>query len=440
MGSSGGGSGALATPRAQHGGGSGSAAASAPRFALSAIKEVPSPPPSTDSPASSFATSVTGGSSRRASNASNASNTSWATDAGGGGSSGGSGCGSAERGEGGDEREGAAAAAAAAGAAGGAHAAFRALLSADRVVEVNGKPYVCLACIGRGGSSKVYRVLSADRRVLALKRVAVGADDAAGLAGYANEIALLRRLRGDPAIIALEDAEVDAARGTIALVLELGEVDLSQVLARQRTAEPRSSGGGNGGYGEGLSPHFIRLTWLQMLRAVSALHAARVVHGDLKPANFVLCAGALKLIDFGIAKAIGNDTANISRESQVGTLNYMCPEAILDTGKGAIDPATGRKAALMKLGRPSDVWYVLGCILYQLVYGHTPFSHLRLVQKLQAITDPRHEIVYGAIDDASLLDTMQSCLRWDPQLRAPIDGRDGLLEHRYLHPATGVCI
>ena len=50
--------------------------------------------------------------------------------------------------------------------------------------------------------------------------------------------------------------------------------------------------------------------------------------GDLKPANFVFVKGHLKLIDFGIAKAFSNDTTNIYRESQIGTVNYMAPEAI----------------------------------------------------------------------------------------------------------------
>ena len=54
-----------------------------------------------------------------------------------------------------------------------------------------------------------------------------------------------------------------------------------------------------------------------MLEAVHTIHEHRIVHSDLKPANFLFCAGVLKLIDFGIAKAISNDTTNIVRDSQV---------------------------------------------------------------------------------------------------------------------------
>jgi serine/threonine-protein kinase TTK/MPS1 len=68
-----------------------------------------------------------------------------------------------------------------------------------------------------------------------------------------------------------------------------------------------------------------------MLEAVQTIHEEKIVHSDLKPANFVLVKGSLKLIDFGIAKAIANDTTNIQREHQVGTLNYMSPESIEET-------------------------------------------------------------------------------------------------------------
>jgi serine/threonine-protein kinase TTK/MPS1 len=54
-----------------------------------------------------------------------------------------------------------------------------------------------------------------------------------------------------------------------------------------------------------------------MLEAVHIIHEEKIVHSDLKPANFVLVRGQLKLIDFGIANAIANDTTNIQRDHQV---------------------------------------------------------------------------------------------------------------------------
>lgn len=94
-----------------------------------------------------------------------------------------------------------------------------------------------------------------------------------------------------------------------------------------------------------------------MLEAVHIIHEDKIVHSDLKPANFVLVRGELKLIDFGIAKAIANDTTNIQRDQHIGTINYMSPETIEETNRN-----DGKK--IMKLGRASDVWS-LGIILYQ---------------------------------------------------------------------------
>ena len=85
--------------------------------------------------------------------------------------------------------------------------------------------------------------------------------------------------------------------------MECGEIDFAHILAKHQ--------------GVPLGLNFIRVYWEQMLRAVQVIHDEKIVHSDLKPANFLLVQGQLKLIDFGIAKRMGDDTTNIHRDQQV---------------------------------------------------------------------------------------------------------------------------
>ncbi|KAI7816605.1 kinase-like domain-containing protein [Gamsiella multidivaricata] len=239
------------------------------------------------------------------------------------------------------------------------------------MLQINKRPYTRLAQVGKGGSSKVYKVLASNSRIFALKKVSFEKADQATISGYVNEIRLLQRLTGNSRIVRLWDAEIDNTKGSLSLLMEYGEIDLAHMLFNQREQE--------------FDIHFIGLYWRQMLEAVQVIHDEKIVHSDLKPANFLLVEGSLKLIDFGIANAIANDTTNIQREGHLGTANYMAPEAI------ASNPTGG---GCRKLGRASDVWS-LGCILYQMVYGKTPFSDIvNVFQKMSVIANPDHQIEF----------------------------------------------
>ncbi|KAH9841518.1 kinase-like domain-containing protein [Rhodofomes roseus] len=237
---------------------------------------------------------------------------------------------------------------------------------------VNRKSYARLDMIGKGGSSRVYRVMNSSNEIYALKRVSINDKEEETMDGYINEIQLLKRLDGNQRIIRLIDSEVRTpvnGKGSLTLVLEFGEIDLAKLLQERQK--------------EALDLVWVAYYFKQMLQAVQVIHEEKIVHSDLKPANFVLVKGQLKLIDFGIANAIANDTTNIQRDHQVGTVNYMSPEAI--------ELPEGMRR--LKVGRPSDVWS-LGCILYQMIYGYPPFHHLDLYQKMRAIPDRDHVIEF----------------------------------------------
>ncbi|KAI9107066.1 hypothetical protein K1719_022594 [Acacia pycnantha] len=308
----------------------------------------------------------------------------------------------------------------------------------DLFFKVNGKLYQRLGKIGSGGSSEVHKVISSDCTIYALKKIKLKGRDYATAYGFCQEMEYLNRLKGKNNIIQLIDYEVtdktlldEVLRGSLSskdsrvkddgyiyMVLEYGEIDLAHMLS-QKWKELD-------GYNQTIDENWLRFYWQQILQAVNTIHEERIVHSDLKPANFLLVKGSLKLIDFGIAKAIMSDTTNIQRDSQVGTLSYMSPEAFLCNESDA-------NGNIIKCGRPSDIWS-LGCILYQMVYGRTPFSEYKTFwAKFKVITDPNHEITYEPVSNPWLLDLMKRCLAWDRNERWRIPQ---LLQHPFLVPPT----
>jgi predicted Ser/Thr protein kinase len=251
-------------------------------------------------------------------------------------------------------------------------------------------PYRPVHRIGEGGMGVVHLALDDQGRAVALKvlRDHVCADPEAR-ARLRREVEILRRVRS-PHVAEVLAADLEGARPYLATRYVPG-----------RTLEDQVRAEGPLGIAD------VARIGLVLAQALTAIHAAGVVHRDVKPANVMLMDGQPVLIDFGIAHVA--DQSRLTRAGLVmGTPGYLSPEVVAGW---PVAPATD--------------WWGWGSTLAFAASGRSPFGTGPLEVVLDRVRQGRPDLD-GV--DPRLVPVLAAALSPDPQRRPPAGALVAMLQ------------
>ncbi|WP_316764541.1 bifunctional serine/threonine-protein kinase/ABC transporter substrate-binding protein [Streptomyces herbicida] len=244
--------------------------------------------------------------------------------------------------------------------------------------------YRLLRRLGAGGMGVVYLARSGAGAPAALKVIrASHADDAGFRARFRREVQTAGRVTS-PWVVPLLDADPDAESPWLATAFVPGPSLAEAVEACGPL--PRDS---------------VRYLGARLAEALDAVHAAGLVHRDVKPGNVLLALDGPRVIDFGIART-PEDTALTASGAVVGSPGFLSPEQAQGRGR--------------EIGPASDV-FSLGCLLAFAATGERPFGR-------GSAADVLVRTVYEEPDldgvPARLLPLLRDCLAKDPRSRPTV--------------------
>ena len=258
--------------------------------------------------------------------------------------------------------------------------------------------YEITGAIGAGGMGEVYRARDAKLgRDVALKVLPEAfARDAERMARFQREAKVLASLNhaNIATIHGLEDSG-----STHALVMELVEGPTLADRIKQ-----------------GLIPvdESLRIA-KQIAEALEYAHERGIVHRDLKPANIkVTNDDAVKILDFGLAKALEGDAASLDISTSPTISRLATMQGVLLGTAAYMSPEQAKGKAV---DRRADIW-AFGCVLYEMLTGQQTFTGETVTDTLAAVImkDPDwSRLPAGAPVRVRVL--LQRCLHKDPKQR-----------------------
>ncbi|MGW1803424.1 protein kinase domain-containing protein [Streptomyces sp. NPDC002078] len=237
-------------------------------------------------------------------------------------------------------------------------------------------PYRPIVRLGSGGMGTVYLARSAGGRIVAVKTMHPGIAPEPGARTRFQLEADAARVIGGQHGARVVNADMQAERPWIATEYVLGP-PLDEAVELGGTFPERA----------------VRALGAALCGALGQLHSAEVVHRDLKPSNILVTAYGPKVIDFGIARAIGDD--HLTRAgSAMGTPAFMSPEQ-----------ASGEEHAAA-----GDVFALAGVLVYAAT-GRAPFGQGQAADLL-------YRVRYGEPElsgvPAALVPILAQCLDKNP--------------------------
>ncbi|GGV93813.1 hypothetical protein GCM10015535_57610 [Streptomyces gelaticus] len=242
-------------------------------------------------------------------------------------------------------------------------------------------PYGIRARLGAGGMGEVFLgVRDGGGEPVAVKTVRRDVAKDPGFRGrFRREITVARSVAG-PHLALLLDGDADA---------EVPWLATGYVAGPNLSAAVRRAGA--------MDEAEVRMLGAGLARALAAVHAAGIVHRDVKPGNVMLAADGPRLIDFGIARDSGA-TPLTTTSRMVGSPAFMSPEHV--AGSGRVVPA-------------SDV-FCLASLLCYAVTGRDPFGDGPVAAVLYRVKYVEADL--DGVPDA-LRAVLERCLVADPAAR-----------------------